>query len=136
MKGIYVCLFEIKRTRLKVGSLGEIPFEEGTYLYVGSAQKALEKRVKRHKSTDKANLHWHIDYVSNEFPAIECYALRDAGKEYEEDLASVLSMMYPYIKGFGSGDSSEKSHFFKVDRDVKNILDNFAKLRGGKWERV
>ncbi len=136
MKGIYVCMFKVEKCKIKVGALGEIFLEKGLYLYVGSGQRSLESRVKRHKIPNKQKLHWHIDYVSNIFPAAECYVLSDAGKDMEEKLAGVLNMLYPSVEGFGSNDTQNKSHFFKVDENIKNVLKNFAKLWGLKWKKV
>ncbi len=136
MNGIYVCIFKIEACRLKVGALGEIAFKSGLYLYVGSAQRSLKKRIERHKNQDKKALHWHIDYVSSFFPARECYALLNADKSFESQLASMLGMLYPCIEGFGAGDSKERSHFFRVDNEVMNVLENFAKLRGAEWTKV
>ena len=136
MKGIYVCMFSVKETTISVGAMGNITLESGVYLYVGSAQKALQKRIKRHKTPGKNRLHWHIDYISNIFPAKECYAIFNADREFEEELASMLAMFYPSIIGFGSSDSGAQSHFFKVDNDVINVLEKFAKVKGVKWKKV
>jgi Uri superfamily endonuclease len=37
-----------KGIQLNIGALSRISFEKGTYVYVGSAQNNLEKRVDRH----------------------------------------------------------------------------------------
>ncbi|MCD6421144.1 MAG: GIY-YIG nuclease family protein, partial [Thaumarchaeota archaeon] len=65
MKGVYLLFLRVKRDlRMRVGSLGVIDFKEGLYVYVGSAQNNLEKRVRRHLSKEK-KVRWHIDYLTS-----------------------------------------------------------------------
>ena len=63
MKGCY-CLIIILNTpsKIKIGKLGKIDFNEGYYVYVGSAMNYLESRINRHLRSKK-KLHWHIDYL-------------------------------------------------------------------------
>ena len=63
MKGIYILLISIAgRISVSVGALGDKSFQKGLYVYVGSAQNNLEKRVKRHLRKVKRRF-WHIDYL-------------------------------------------------------------------------
>ena len=55
MQGNTVC-------RLQVGALGEVSLEPGWYLYVGSAKRYLEARLRRHLRVEKRR-RWHIDYL-------------------------------------------------------------------------
>lgn len=55
MHGITPC-------RLQVGALGEICLSPGCYLYVGSAKRNLEARLRRHLMREKRR-RWHIDYL-------------------------------------------------------------------------
>ena len=135
MKGIYVCIFEIKNERIRVGSLGDIKFSAGTYLYVGSGGNNVAKRVQRHVNGAKSK-RWHIDYISSKYPAKECYILESVDREVEEELASMLSLIYTYIPGFGSSDSAAISHFFRVDENILNVLSNFGKLKGKEWKKL
>ncbi|HDO19110.1 MAG TPA: DUF123 domain-containing protein, partial [Thermoplasmatales archaeon] len=49
MKGSYAIVMRLDREQnIEVGSLGEIRFRRGYYLYVGSALNGLENRIKRH----------------------------------------------------------------------------------------
>ncbi len=128
-------MFKLKKERLKIGSLGEIDLSEGIYLYVGSGGKNAVKRVYRHiKGAEKKR--WHIDYISSLHPASECYVLYEVEREVEEELASMLSLIYTYVPGFGSSDSRAASHFFRVDKDIMNVLENFARLKGKRWKKV
>ena len=47
---------------VSVGKHGDVHFEKGLCVYVGSARKGFEKRITRHMSPKK-RLHWHIDYI-------------------------------------------------------------------------
>ena len=42
-----------KDIKERIGALGKINFKKGKYVYVGSAQNNLEKRIARHLSKDK-----------------------------------------------------------------------------------
>jgi len=47
MKGIYCLSIKILKTKeISIGRLGKIKFEKGRYIYVGSAQKTLERGLK------------------------------------------------------------------------------------------
>ncbi|MFP4052091.1 MAG: GIY-YIG nuclease family protein, partial [Thermoplasmata archaeon] len=63
MKGIYTLVIELKEDKvIEVGAIGNIDFDKGYYVYVGSAQNGLEARIERHLSDEK-KIHWHIDYL-------------------------------------------------------------------------
>src|SRR3990170_5164922 len=65
LQGIYVIVIKInKDTNINIGALGNLPFKKGLYAYVGSAQKNLQKRIKRHLRKQK-RMFWHIDYLLN-----------------------------------------------------------------------
>ena len=64
MKGVYVLAITVsKDIEVRVGALGKIDFKEGLYAYVGSAQKRLENRVKRHLTGVRRPNFWHVDYL-------------------------------------------------------------------------
>ena len=49
MNGVYCLLIKVdKDTEMKVGALGNLKLENGQYIYVGSAQNGIERRVGRH----------------------------------------------------------------------------------------
>ncbi|MHA2152417.1 MAG: GIY-YIG nuclease family protein [Candidatus Thorarchaeota archaeon] len=67
MKGAYVLIIEISETvDIQIQSLGNVSFQPGSWIYVGSAMGAgstnLENRIKRHFRSEKT-LHWHIDHL-------------------------------------------------------------------------
>jgi Uri superfamily endonuclease len=115
VKGIYVLIVSVRRDkRIRIGSLGSVKFERGTYAYVGSAQKNMEKRLARHLKTAKKKF-WHIDYllISSE-TAVRSVFTREAGKEEECRLADLLGRKGRSIRGFGCSDCKCKSHLFKI----------------------
>ncbi len=62
--GVYVLVLEFRDpVRVRVGALGFLHFEAGSYLYVGSARRNLRQRVARHLAVAK-RVRWHIDYLT------------------------------------------------------------------------
>lgn len=113
-KGIYNLLIELDRDhRLKVGMLGTFRFPKGYYVYTGSAQNNMEKRVARHLSRRK-RMRWHIDYLLkvarvlkvveyNGLKRDECRINRKIGKHPDAKIVA---------KGFGSSDCRCKTHLY------------------------
>jgi len=122
MKGVYCLVISLKKSiKLKIGSLGRIRFAKGTYVYVGSAQNNLRRRIKRHFAKKK-KFHWHIDYLL-ESPAVKIRKTfyKEAKKEEECRIASLLNAKEYPIKDFGCSDCRCYSHLFKI-KSLKNIL--------------
>ena len=116
MKGVYILgIHIVKPIYIKIGALGKIYFEKGKYVYVGSAQNSLEKRIARHLSKNKKT-RWHIDYLllnKNVFVKKVFYKVAPRSEE-EKDACKILQFGIP-IKKFGSSDSKCVSHLFKVN---------------------
>ncbi len=115
MKGIYILMLQIRKDiDLKVGALGIIHFKRGIYAYVGSAQNNLEKRIKRHYLKNKKRW-WHIDYLTtNSDVTIQNVLYKEAGKDEECRTAKTLAQKNEIIEGFGSSDSSCRSHLIRI----------------------
>ncbi len=116
MKGVYILIISVAEDiRINVGSLGEVFFEKGSYTYVGSAQKSLEKRIERHRRKAKRKF-WHIDYLLDNRCANVVDVLYKAAEKSEEcKIARKLSERVAPIVDFGSSDCSCVSHLFKID---------------------
>ncbi|MBS7605307.1 MAG: GIY-YIG nuclease family protein [Candidatus Bathyarchaeia archaeon] len=116
MKGIYALIIYVsKEKNVIVGSLGPLTFKRGFYVYVGSAQNNLERRITRHFDKSK-RVFWHIDYLLKDGDAeIVNVLFKRASREEECRLALALSSSYEPIKGFGSSDCKCQSHLFRID---------------------
>ncbi len=122
MKGIYALLLFLDiDLSIDVGALGKTSFKRGTYVYVGSAQNNLEKRVARHMRKEK-KLFWHIDYfLDSGFARILKVFFKRGGKAEECVLANEIAKRGDPINGFGCSDCNCGSHLFRLDS--KNSLN-------------
>jgi sugar fermentation stimulation protein A len=112
--GIYVVRCELQRPRtIQVGRLGTFRFAPGTYLYVGSAQRALVNRLDRHARRRKRR-RWHIDYLMEHAAFSGAAVLPQAPKADECRIAHVLRrrLRMP-ATGFGASDCQCRTHLFR-----------------------
>jgi sugar fermentation stimulation protein A len=111
--GNYLILLEIpEQQAIEVGSLGTITFAAGWYVYTGSAQKNLSRRVNRHLRKTRKQTHWHIDYLTPYTSTIKALPIMSYGN-LECDLAQSLSGLGGRpIPGFGCSDCHCGSHLF------------------------
>jgi Uri superfamily endonuclease len=117
LKGVYVLIINVtKDIKVTIGALGKIEFKKGMYAYVGSAQKGLENRVKRHLNRLKKRNFWHIDYLlENNFTEVHDVFYKIANKSMECKIAKNLMNHANLVKNFGSSDCNCKSHLFKIN---------------------
>ncbi len=120
--GIYKLVINLsKEKEIKIGKLGTFVFPEGFYVYTGSAQNGLEKRINRHLSSNK-KFHWHIDYLLTYAKVIK--VLKYVGRMDECKLNSVTeqsSGATQIVKKFGSSDCNCVTHLYYF----KNISTYF-----------
>lgn len=132
MKGTYILVIYLREnSKLKIGSLGELEFNKGYYLYTGSAMgntgsTTLENRVKRHISESKEKrIFWHIDYLlTSQNCIITSIYLIPSLNRLECIIANEISEASDNcIKDFGSSDCKCLSHlyYFQNFRDLKQI---------------
>ncbi|HHT9124733.1 MAG TPA: GIY-YIG nuclease family protein [Candidatus Brocadiia bacterium] len=136
-KGVYNLLIKLEKDRrLKVGMLGTFQFPKGYYVYTGSAQNNMEKRIARHLSHNK-KMHWHINYLLRvakvlkvvEYAGLktdECRISRAIGKHSD---AKII------VKRFGSSDCKCRTHLYFFSRKSKNVLQCsslFLKMKKNK----
>lgn len=123
MNGIYILAISVKKDiRLKIGSLGIKNFDGGLYVYVGSAQKSLKKRIMRHMRRGKRKF-WHIDnLLSSKNTEIIKAFYKEAESELECKIASKLCEIGLPVNGFGSSDCKCKSHLFKI-KDHQSLIE-------------
>lgn len=133
MKGTYCLIINIKKdVKIKIGKvLGEIEFNRGCYLYVGSAMNSLEKRVQRHLNNNKKK-HWHIDYLLlNDSSNVENVIVNISDKKIECELANLISKNEKVIPQFGCSDCNCQSHliYFENTKIAKEKIEKaFEKL--------
>ena len=120
--GIYKLVINLsKDEEIKIGKLGTFVFPEGFYVYTGSAQNGLEKRINRHLSSNK-KFHWHIDYLLTYAKVIK--VLRYVGRKDECKLNSMTeqsSGATQIAKKFGASDCNCVTHLYYF----KNIPTHF-----------
>jgi Uri superfamily endonuclease len=125
MKGIYLLIIDVKKDiKRKIGKLGEVKFEKGEYIYVGSAQNGIEKRIERHLKKKKKNF-WHIDYLlTSGDVSINKIFYKEVNKEEECKTAEELSKTSEPVAKFGCSDCDCKSHLFKINlSEIKWVIN-------------
>ena len=117
--GVYIAVFYMPMEQIiRIGRLGSFRFREGVYFYIGSAQRNLSTRLKRHNSNNKI-LRWHIDYLSVRSKMLGAITI-PGQRELECKLAKKLSSMFePSIPGFGASDCRCNGHLFYVKELAK-----------------
>ena len=117
--GVYLLIIRLKqRSSLTAGSLGEIRFEPGWYIYAGSGRKNLSARIARHHRRRK-KLHWHIDFLLARVPRGNVTSLPIRSRhDLECRLARAVAALAPgSIPGFGCSDCSCPSHLLRFDHN-------------------
>ncbi len=114
--GMYVLFIDVsKDITLEIGSLGEIKFVKGFYIYIGSALSpgGLAKRVERHLRSEK-KLFWHIDYLLNSSLAeISAVAWIADQQKLECSISQEIDKLVDLVSSishFGSSDCKCKGH--------------------------
>lgn len=123
--GVYCLVIQLlQRSHIRIGCLGTFHFPAGFYVYAGSAQNNLERRIERHLR-QKKKIHWHIDYLLGYGRIVSVYTY--AGKKDKECMLSrkigtMKNAVVP-VKGFGSSDCSCNSHlyFFQNKPDLETF---------------
>jgi len=105
--GCYQLFLKVReRLDLEVGALGNISFPPGVYIYTGSQQKNLMKRLMRHVALQKKRF-WHIDYLTSD-PAVTFLGIIIYFSEQQEcginQSYRVHSGARVHFPGFGSTD--------------------------------
>ncbi|MCD6219848.1 DUF123 domain-containing protein, partial [Candidatus Calescamantes bacterium] len=110
------------------GKLGNIKFEKGNYIYVGSSQNGVEKRIKRHLKKRKKKF-WHIDYlVENKNVLISKVYCKKGGKDEECRIAGELIKYSEPVLRFGCSDCNCTSHLFKVNLSKIRWYEDLLRL--------
>ncbi len=130
-RGSYLLLLRLDApARIAVGRLGEVAFETGWYVYVGSAMTNLTARMARHLRRPKT-FHWHVDALRA--AAVECMVLPIRSSRRDEcAVARALSaILTPVSPGFGCSDCGCPTHLFLSPekplyrREFHDVLERF-----------
>lgn len=133
MKGTYIIVaYLLDNSRISIGSLGEIDFVKGSYLYIGSAMgnkgsMTLENRIKRHISNlNDKKIFWHIDYLlKNKKCVITHIYLIPSIMRLECIISEEISNNSDnLVRDFGSSDCRCPSHlyYFHEFRGLNQII--------------
>lgn len=108
--GVYALAVKVARpSLLAAGALGQGYLDAGEYVYVGSAQRGLSRRILRHLASSKRR-RWHIDYLTALW-APWLVAAWEGERALECRLARILLTRWPpAIRRFGSSDCKCPSH--------------------------
>jgi sugar fermentation stimulation protein A len=137
-KGSYcIILKNEKDSIIPVGSLGDISFKKGFYVYAGSAMNNVFKRIERHKRKRKTR-RWHLDYIRSEMQVIgDCPVI--SAEIQECLLADFLDHLSDgFIKGFGSSDCGCASHLFYFEKNplqMEQFWEKILSMRYGRFDR-
>ncbi len=124
MQGIYALEIELSiDLEIRIGSLGTKYFGAGNYVYIGSAQNGLDKRIKRHLGNNK-KIFWHIDYLLiNNSAEVKRVLYKQAFRDLECKTAKKLLRHGTPVWGFGSSDCRCESHLIRISEGkVAKIL--------------
>lgn len=128
MKGIYCLLIRLASDQsIAIGALGKVEFEQGCYVYVGSAMGGIEQRVGRHKSSRK-KLRWHIDYFLEKAEVLACVAIQSETSRTECETVEALSSdehaSFP-VPRFGSSGCRCRAHLIYFgDEDPTSVAES------------
>jgi len=116
-----------------VGSLGDLHFKKGAYLYVGSARRGLKARLERHL-VKKKRIFWHIDYLLSSRHA----QIKDIWINIKEKECQTASKLYKkncgFVNKFGSSDCCCPSHLFFVRKS--SLVEGLLKKEGFRKSRL
>jgi len=134
MKGIYFLILKLAEpTNKEVGALGDIKFQDGRYIYVGSAQNGLEERISRHLRSEKSK-HWHIDYLLESAEIEEVLAF-EMGREKECESARFLGDIFDKVENFGCTDCDCDSHLFFTQKSLDELIQRITTEIGREGTR-
>jgi Uri superfamily endonuclease len=126
----YILIIKLSRSvQVTVGKLGEILFKRGNYVYIGSAGRGLNGRIKRHGKKEK-KCHWHIDYLLNhrESTLVTVWT-KNAN---EECTTARLLLDCPGVRlvreGYGSSDCRCPAHLFWFMGGTKKLREYLIDL--------
>ncbi len=117
MKAVYAVFYRLEDSKtIKIGAQGKREFNQGIYVYVGSAMNGVRSRLERHLSSTE-NKHWHIDYFSSVAKPLD-YLIIPEESRWECKLADIVSEYGKSMDGLGASDCSCAAHLFRIQPDL------------------
>ncbi len=126
--GIYNLIIKLSKNKeITIGRLGTFIFPKGFYVYTGSAQNGLEKRLERHLSNNNnKKFHWHIDYLLSYAKIVQ--VLRYDGLKKDEckrnHLIAQSSGAALVVNKFGSSDCNCVTHLYYFKSFPKHLVES------------
>jgi Uri superfamily endonuclease len=127
-QGVYLLIIYLKRaTTIRIGKLGTFRFPRGYYVYVGSAMRALSKRLARHLRRGK-KIFWHIDYFLAKASVIETrkYLTPKRLECYLATLFFCREDTTVIAEKFGASDCTCPAHLFFCSSDPRRFLSSIS----------
>jgi sugar fermentation stimulation protein A len=110
--GVYMLVLHLpEATSLPVAALGDVRFKRGWYVYVGSAQRCLTRRLERHLRLRK-NHHYHIDFLRQQAGWVRAFPVRGSDTAECRLAEEVRRISLGETRHFGSSDCRCPSHLF------------------------
>ncbi len=135
-RGVYLLVLYLSTAQTtQVGKLGSIYFPNGYYVYVGSASRNLNARLKRHKSTRKT-LHWHIDYLRSITHCKHALPIRTPQKIECLLAQKVSTLADSKVHKFGCTDCRCPSHLFYFKSNPMQQQEFVTLLLNFRMERL
>jgi sugar fermentation stimulation protein A len=135
-RGSYLVLPAISRNfQTEVGGLGPRKFPPGWYVYAGSAQRGLARRVGRHLRRVRKARHWHLDYLTPAAASIKALPIASY-RNLECALAAALREIGGIpVDRFGSSDCGCHSHLYRFTKppmENPKFVDLLLRFRHGE----
>jgi Uri superfamily endonuclease len=131
-KGIYCVVFENPACTVRVGALGDLAFEPGWHIYVGSALGSGGlTRLERHIGLARTRHRppkWHVDYLLTE-PRFFLTSVVSAKTTDRLECSLAGRLGGASVPGFGCSDCGCRSHLMHRDKEpVGEIAGAFRHL--------
>jgi sugar fermentation stimulation protein A len=135
-RGSYILILKVpSRRTIEIGKPGRIQFPAGYYLYVGSAEKNLTRRLERHRR-ERKRLFCHIDYLGARAEVHQALPIRTSDP-LECELSSALKRIADWeVPGFDSSDCLCPSHLFGMKTDPLHSSKFIALLQYFRMDRL
>jgi Uri superfamily endonuclease len=131
-KGIYCLIFENPACTVRVGALGDITFDKGWHIYIGSALgsgglKRLDRHIALFKNKDRRPK-WHVDYLTTD-PRFRLTSAISAITTSRLECRLAGTLGGTGIPGFGCSDCSCTSHLlYRARNPIPDIRAAFRSL--------